>query len=54
MRERRFIDFKMFWDRGGGVPLVYEVANENTDCNRKEAKEMKRNKEKCKSDTGKM
>ena len=35
----------------GGFPLVYDVTNEKTNCNRKQTKEMKRKKEKCKSDT---
>ena len=32
-----------------GVPLVYDVPNENLNCNRKEAKEMERKKENLKT-----
>ena len=48
---RGFIDFKMLWDRARGVPLVYDVTNKKINCNWKQAKEMKRKKEKCKNDT---
>lgn len=45
------IDFKMFWDGGGGVPLVYDITKEKINCNGKQAKKMKRKKEKYKNDT---
>ena len=43
------IDFKMFCNGEEGVPLVYDVPNENLNCNRKEAKEMERKKENLKT-----
>ena len=33
----------------GGVPLVYDVRNEKINCNRKQAKEMKRKKKNVKT-----
>ena len=45
------IDLKMFWDGGrGGVPLIYDVTNKKINCNRKQLKEMKLKKRKCKSE----
>ena len=38
----------------GGVPLVYDVRNEKINCNRKQAKEMKRKKEKCENKINKI
>ena len=35
----------------GGVTLVYDVTNEENNCNRKQAKEIKRKNEKFKNDT---
>ena len=49
--EEEVVDFNVFWDREeGGVPLVYDVTNEKINCNRKQAKEMTRKKEKHKND----
>ena len=36
---------------GGGVPLVYDITKEKINCNGKQAKKMKRKKEKYKNDT---
>ena len=35
---------------GGGVPLIYDVTNKKINCNRKQLKEMKLKKRKCKSE----
>ena len=49
--EEEVVDFNVFWDsEEGGVPLVYDVTNEKINCNRKQAKEMTRKKEKHKND----
>ena len=49
--EEEVVDFNVFWDREeGGVPLVYDVTNEKINCNRKQAKEMTRKKEKHEND----
>ena len=42
---------RCFGRGGGGVPLVYDITKEKINCNGKQAKKMKRKKEKYKNDT---
>ena len=43
--------WRCFGRGGGGVPLVYDITKEKINCNGKQAKKMKRKKEKYKNDT---